>query len=55
MITNEYELDKYCYEHPHCNGCCMSCPAFVSLQRYELGIEKEEDVDEDNEEESTND
>lgn len=50
-ITSDYELNRFC-EMQTCDCRCTLCPAFVSLQRYELGFDDGDKDEEEDEEQS---
>lgn len=43
----EYELERFCERNPDCGCRCLKCPAMAEYQRSQLGLDEDDENDED--------
>ena len=42
---SDYQLDLFCHRNPDCGCKCWFCPAFEANQRYNLGLDENDQQD----------
>lgn len=48
----DYELERFCERNPMCDCYCLKCPAFISNQRNRLGLDENDECEDDDNEQS---